>query len=205
MQNHTETLTAVLTINKQLYIVGEGSSAGKPTVKFYLNAAADDLFNITAANVQLRNIWFPENVQFNNGGSSAAKVTVGTTDCIVRGCYFECGANDSAFYALYISAARTRIESCTFISTATVGGASRPLAGLTTSGALADTEITSCIFDDGVYGFQTKAGFFTGGVQTRMRIESLSLLHGADIAINSSSVASFLNVQTATGGGSVVW
>jgi hypothetical protein len=138
MDGHTETLTAVLNINKNLTIVGGGRTDGKPTVKFTMNNAANAImFNITGtgtpAYVRLHNVWIEENLQANTGARIAS-----TCDTLfhMSSCYFECGQHDDGAALLLESSAGTAlIENTTFISTATLNSA-RPHSAIQTSGTI---------------------------------------------------------------------
>lgn len=203
MDGHSETLTAVLAINKQLFIAGGGSSGGIPTVSFTMNAAAADTFNVSAGNTEIRNIWFKESAQANTGGTGG-KIHTSASGCRIIGCYFSMGAND-AYAGILADTAPTslRVESCTFISTAT-SRAVRPAQGLTVRTAASDVEVYNCIFSDGAVGFSSRA-FDTSTVTiTRLRIFNLSLLLGASAAMGGSSTG-FISGITQTGGGRVDW
>lgn len=203
MDGHTETLTATLAISKQLYIAGGGSSGGIPTVSFTMNATNQDTFNVSAGNTELRNIWFKESAQ-SNSGSTGGKVHTSVSGCRIVGCYFSMGANDQ-YAGLFADTAPTslRVESCTFISTATTR-ATRPTQGMTIRAAASDVEIYNCIFSDGLYGFTSRSLDTSTVTLTRTRIVNLSLLLGASMAFGASSTG-FISGLTQTGGGRVDW
>lgn len=182
MSGHTETLTGTITPQAGTIIVGAGSAGGKPTVKLKLNAAATVMVTCSAAGVQLRNIWFQANQQTN----ASSKVKFTGINGLVSGCYFECGATDTgANLDLGAGSSGTRIDSSTFISTA-ASVAAQPLYGLNASGAVTDVDIVGCVFSGGSSGFSSWA-LNLSAVVTRMRVEQLSLLLGADAIFGGST------------------
>lgn len=202
LDGHTEILTAVLAISKQLTIVGEGLSGGRPTANFTMNAAAADTFTVNQQGTELRNIWFKEASQTN---TSAAKVNITASECRVVGCYFECGAKDQLSGILLGAGANgARLVNTTLISTAT-SAATRPTRGVQASAALADVELDGLILSDGTVGFSTAAWDSAAVSLTRLRGLSLSLLLGADMLLNATNNGSYLNPQVSTNGGRIEW
>lgn len=203
LTGHSETLVTFQDITKRLTLVGEGLVAGKPSVTFYGNAAASTIFNVSASNVQLRGLYFPENKQAN----SVAKVSVFGARCKIRGCWFDCGANDKGgAVALGLGSNGARFESDTFISTAT-STASQPLAAIksTTDGSIDGVEIADTVVSAGTVGFSNYSAVdLASSVVTSLEISNLSLLLGADMDLGQS-VSGRVNVQLATGGSRVTW
>lgn len=207
MDGHTETLVAVLTISKAgLDIVGEGQSSGLPTAQLKINAAAASVLNVTGAAVRIRNILFPASIQSNTGSGGVGKVHINASasKSQVIGCYFQEGANDQlAAVSVQTGATDVRVENATFISTAPTT-ATRPTYGLLTQGTVTDLDVAGCVFSDGTVGFSSAAWDSSAGVVTRLRAQNVSLLLGADAIMNAATTG-WLNVQTATDGGRVVW
>lgn len=204
LSGHTETLVAMLLINKTLTIVGEGLSSGIPTVQLKINAAAAGLLTLNTA-IVMRNIRFPASVQSNTGpGANVGKVRVGNGSCQLIGCYFEQSGLDQ-LPAVSIAAAVNvcRVDGCTFVSTATAV-TTRPTYGLFHEGALTDLDVVGTTFSDGTVGFSGAAWDGSTGIATRVRGVGVSALLGADIVQHASSVG-YINVQTATGGGRLEW
>jgi len=183
MDGHTETRTAVLTLAKRLLIIGGGESDGKPTVKLTLDAAAASLFSITAAGVEIRNVWVQENTQTN----ATARIAVGAARARFKGCYFECGATDTGA-AMQIGAVTTvELEACTFVSTATLRTA-QPLTAVSFNGTATDVRFRECTFDGGTVGFS--AYWAVEGADDAVAgvtFEDCSLLRGADIIVNDDA------------------
>lgn len=202
---HAQTLTAAISISKQLFIVGAGSSGGNPTASFTMNSATADTFAVTAAGCDIRNIKFPESSQTNAGTTGGKIVISNVAGTRIVGCRFEMGAKDNyAGVMLATSGADTRLDTCTFISTATTT-ATRPSRGVNTNSlALSDFEMTDCVFSDGTVGFANGAFDGSGGIMTRFRGINNSLLLGADMKMNSSSTG-YLVGTTTTGAARVDW
>jgi hypothetical protein len=92
LAGHTETITATQSFNFGVTLIGEGISNGKPAVSFIKNmAGATHMFDANVSQMQFRNIYFPAGLQANTG----AKIYASNGDCLIRGCYFECGPFDT--------------------------------------------------------------------------------------------------------------
>ncbi len=194
LSGHTEILTATITPAAGQIIVGAGASGGVPTVKLQLNAAATIMVTASNAGVQLRNIWFKDNVQNN----TAAKVKFTGINGLVSGCYFECGPHDTsaANVEFGAGASGSRAENCTFVSTATVA-TTKPFSGLSVTSALTDISVYNTVFDGGTYGFSNYA-LLASSAPTRSRFENFSLLRGADAIFGATT--GFVLPTTVTGG-----
>lgn len=199
---HSETLTAALNVGIKT-VVGVGTTGGKPAAQLKINAANATLLNMSGSGGQLRNIYFPAAVQSDSSATGKVQIPA-STNVLIYGCYFESGANDQMDAVQAIVASNNlRIENCTFVSTAT-STATRPTKGLSLTGAITDVSIIGCIFDDGTVGYSGKAADLSGGTITRLSAYNNSLLHGADITINSASTG-FFGVGSLSGGGVVSW
>jgi hypothetical protein len=200
LTGHTETLVAAQAVVKRLTFIGEGTSLGKPSVSFRTNAAVSALFTLSGTNIELRNIYFPEALQ----ADSIAKIQWSGTAGRVVGCYFELGAKDTAGALQLAASDQMRIESSTFISTATLTSA-QPGYAIRSTGTLADLEISNTVISAGTVGFSNfSAVDLTLGAATRCRFTGLSLLLGADIAMGAAATG-YVNVQLSTGGSRVAW
>lgn len=205
MDGHAETLTAALTISKDLTIVGAGSSGGLPTVKFTNNSAAANLFTISASGlVQLRNIWFEEQTQ----ACSAAKITINTTNgsVVIAGCYFEGGQYDDDWQLEIVNSEVTLVKNTTFISTATsVATQPKGAIGTESGSAIAVCMLDGVTVSSGTYGWSNYHAIELVNQQpTYVAIENSSLLLGADVKIHSSALG-YVNFSTQTGGCRVDW
>ncbi len=199
LSGHTQTLSSVQAVAKKLTFIGEGSSAGSPTVIFTSSADAG-IFSTSTSFVEFHNIKFAASTATNTN----ARLILGSTDAVVDGCRFECGANDARAISLAASSDRTRIRNTTVISTATSLSA-QPGTGIITLGALADLELDGLVLSSGTVGFSNYFALdASAGAVTRLRGISLSLLLGADVKLHTSSTGR-LNVSTATGGSRVEW
>lgn len=206
LSGHSETLTATQTISKQLTIVGEGTADPNlgTGVTFTINAAILNLFTITAAGVQLRNLRIAASAQSNTGGGTNGKINITTAFCKLRGLYIESSGNDQfAAVRLAAGADSCRIHNTTFISTATAV-ATRPTIGLQVAGAISDLELDGPVFSDGTVGYSSAAFDGSAAAVTRIWGENVSALLGADIILNAATTGWF-NLATKTGGGRVQW
>lgn len=202
LSGHEETVTNAYSVTKRVTIVGEGASGGLPTVKFTIDAAAQSLFDVSVDNVRLFNLWIEENAQAN----SAAKIVLsgGTADGFwMRGCYLEANGNDDAsVLSISVGTDRVRIESCTFISTATSSSA-QPHSAIVPAGALSDFVMRDVVISDGTVGWSNIWAFdASADALERYWIENLSLLLGAEARFHASSSGHIAGL-TVTGGGKV--
>lgn len=194
---HTETIAVLVTVSKQLFIVGGGSSAGVPTVNFTA-AGNNQILSFSQAGTQMRNVRLKATAVAN----ANSKLDIAANGCRVKGLYIEMGPNDTGF-GTRLSANNTRVNACTYVSTATAV-ASRPGVGLSSTGALSDLDLEGCVFDEGTVGFTTAAADLSSGAITRITADSISLLRGAELLMNAASTG-FLNPTTTTGGGRITW
>jgi hypothetical protein len=200
---HVETVAAGININKALTIVGGGSNAGVPSVTYTSSAANNTVFNISAANVEMRNIKVNASAVSNTGGGNG-KIFVTGASCELNRIYVEQSGNDQmpAGISLFTGASGARLINCTIVSTATLL-ATRPPVGLQITAALTDIRLDGLTLSDGTVGFSTSA--LDSGTITRLRIENLSLLLGADFVTNAATTGYRGGVTTITGGGRIQW
>lgn len=199
LDGHTQTLAAVQAVAKKLTFAGEGSASGVPTVNF--TASGDwGLFSVSTSFVEFHNIKFKASTAANTN----ARVILGSTDAVIDGCYFECGANDARAISLASSSDRTRIRNTTVISVAT-SSAAQPGVGIITLGALADLELDGLVLSGGTVGFSNYFALdASAGAVTRLRGINCSLLLGADAKLHASSTGRF-SAGTVTGGSRLEW
>lgn len=181
LDGHTETILEEIDIDISVTIVGSGQSAGKPTAKL-INQAQDNtsMLLVSANHVQIRNIYFqeiPEGGQIEGVSGISYDIEISTgTNCLIKGCYFEGGGTNQVGLVTGpgSSSLICRLDSCTFISTAT-DPADLPPAGVEVAGGI--WEVTDCVFDDGEYGWIN--GAFWVPIPSTIRAEGVSLLRGA--------------------------
>ncbi len=202
LPGHAQTLTATQTVAKSLTFIGEGTTGNKPAVSFVLNAAALDLFHVTVAGVEFRNLYFPPSAQASSGAKML--IDAGATDALIRGCYFECGANDQ-LNTVILGASRSRIESTTFISTAVATSAQPNCAVSAGLVAIVGLTMKDVVVSAGTVGFSHYAAIdLTAATLSLLRIEGMSLLLGADMSLPAAATGR-VNIQLSTGGSRVSW
>jgi hypothetical protein len=201
LSGHTEILTAVQNITKELVLVGAGMSAGQPTVKFQGNDGTARVFNITAAFCEIRNIWFEAAAVSN----SANQINfAGANYFGFRNCYCEMDGNNTVAFLAVAGGSNSTIviENSTFVSTAT-SAASQPdsAVAMNVNGLVF---LDGMVLDAGTAGFSNYWAF--EGVDTFTWLYGLgvSLLRGADMKIIEATKG-YLNVQVATEGARVDW
>ncbi len=200
MDGHTETgSTAAVTISKAgLKIIGAGSAAGVPTVSFAFGVGG--IWSVTGAAVELRNIKF----KTRTGADATSRVSFQSAAGAVRGCYFECGPNDTGMALEIAGGGPAEITGCTFISTAT-STAAQPSKALGHSIGVSDVLIQNCKFSDGTVGFSNIYCLdLSGFAMTRLRLERLSFLLGAE-GKNHASTTGYAIGTSVTGGGKLLF
>ena len=181
LDGHAETITSVVAIKAGLTVVGEGQSAGKPTVKLTNNQANGNMLTL-GADSEIRNIWFEEDAQAN----ADSVVSTNQADRIgIIGCYFESDGNSTCPLEVDTSD-DIRIINCTLISTATDDG-SRSTYGLFLTGGGARITLDGTVFDAGSVGWDATALDCSGSAWTFIRGTGVSLLRGASMTWNTSS------------------
>jgi hypothetical protein len=200
LSDHEETTTSVLTIDKSVLIVGEGSNGGNPTAVWGTDATGTDaIVDVSADDVEIRNIKFTAPEQ----AMTAHRILWGGDDGKLRGCYFECDENDEDSVVL-VEGDHFLAESTTWISVGT-SLATRPYQALSTDASgLTVFRMIGCVVSGGASGWEANTGavYLAQGSGLNVRIEAQSLLLGADITVTSGCTG-FVSVPTATGGGQV--
>lgn len=196
MDGHAETISTLIAITKNLTIVGEGQSDGKPTVKITGDAGeSGPVLTVAGTNYfSLRNIWFEENLQ----DTSDNLMTLGTgTYYELVGCYFEAGDTANASLVALSDAAYS-IRNTTFVSTATTQ-ATRPHSAIS-GGNGGVVVLDGVVVDSGTVGWtHTDAvDLSTGVTELYLAAQSVSLLRGADVTVYASAEYHF-NTQTSSG------
>lgn len=192
LDGHTETITSAVTLSTGVVLVGEGRSAGKPTVKLTNNQSAASMI-LMGANTQIRNIWFEEEAQSN---TSPTVDTNSADDVSIIGCYFECDSNTDAGLLIAFSN-QVQVRNTTFISTATDDG-SRPTYGIELSNGGSGLTLDGLVLDDGTVGFATAAFDASASQWTQVTGTGVSLLRGAKVLFEGTSTG-WIIPSTVTG------
>ena len=179
LSGHEETLTAAQTLGKarmRLQSEGEGSTRAKFTC-----GGTVAMFDITAAGVELDNLYFPASTAV-----ATARVRIATPWTKVRNCYFECGPSDTAAALRYVTGAGSaRVNNCEFVSSA-IAVASQPSIGIEVVNALTDMELEAVIFNGGTYGWSDFAFKGTAAI-TGLSAIDISLLGDSDFYLATGS------------------
>ena len=201
LADHSETIASKVTISDKIFIVGEGSQNGQPTVEFKKGLSSSDIFRINSEDVKF------ENVKFTSPDSAASggylEVDKGGTS--FRGCRFEFNGNNNA-RGVEIANALSCIEfkNCVFVSTGAEGtNIPRPAVevGSNVSGLILD----GCTFDGGLVGFEDSSNnpyafdATSGGIDS-LEIYGLSVLNGTQVALHENTTGLAANVTSSVGG-----
>jgi len=149
-----------------LSIFGCGTGSSRPR---YTCADIINLFNVSAADVWIENLYFPAST-----AAATARILLAATGNVVKDCYFECGASDTN-RALNIRDSNNTVRGCSSVTTA-----SRPAIGLEVSVAADCTVIEDCTFNGGSYGWTDYSLKVSSGA-TRTRIIGGTWANRSDI------------------------
>lgn len=194
---HTEALTAAVTVNKSVTIIGSMASASSLT---RTGGAAANLLTITAAGVQLRNLRF---LSTATSAGATARIAVSGARFRMVGCYLESGAYDTGPALLLASGAdQAEIRNCEFRAYSLTTG---PESALKSSAALTQLRMYSTTFSASNTSWSNYyAVDLSAGAVTRAEFENLALLYGSDMKLHASSTG-WVHVELATGGSRVDW
>lgn len=186
LAGHQETLTGVQTLAKAgLRLVSEGTGLVN-SARFTCNGSMV-LFDITAAGVWLGNIYFAASTT----APTPSRVRIASAATKIRGCYFACGASDTAPALSYVTGAGTaRVEDTTFISTASSLSAQAHSA-LNVANAMSDLVLDTVVFDGGSTGWSQPFAVNVAAAVTRLTATNIDLLHDSDITVATGSIYTF--------------
>lgn len=189
---HSETLTSAITVSKAgLKIFGLGSGSEAPN---FLSNAAIDLFDITAANVELNNLYFLAATT----ATATAQVNVAADSVRIKGCTFLCGAYTQNVVTVTASGTNCRIESCAF--TVTADG---PDGGvLVESASAVGLYLYDCTFDGGTYNWDNAAVYSTVA-HTNFIYDTVTFSNNAKLIHTSSSAKGICSGLVVAAGGEV--
>jgi len=167
---HLETLTAAITLSKvALKIFGLGSGSAAPN---FTCDAAIDCIDITAAQVELYNLYFLAGTTTPNN----SRINVGAANVKIINCTFLCGVNDLTTITLPDAGDAATISGCTFTVTAN-GPDSGILVESATTAALS---VVGCSFDAANIGFDD-AAIHSTVAHVGFIYQNNTLTNGADI------------------------
>jgi len=194
LSGHSESLAAQVPFAKALTVAGEGTGSSRP--KFTCNGSGIDMFNVTAAGVRFRNLYFPAST------AAGYRVTIGAAGAEVDGCYFEHGATDSP-QAVYIATNgnNARIANTTFVVTSTT---TRPGGAIRVANAISDLTLDTVVIDGGTVGWDNPFAFLGGAAITRLAALDIDLLRGSDISL-ATGTTGHVTIRNKTGSSRIVW
>lgn len=166
-EGSAETLTVSQGLsNGNVSIFGCGAGSSRPR---YTCAGTIDMFAVTGP-TWIENIYFPASTAV-----ATDRIGLAVANCVVKDCYFECGANDTnRALRIHTSANSARIDGCSFVTVA-----SRPAIGLEISAVVTYTTILNCTFDGGSYGWSDYA-LKVSAAATQIKSVGLTFTNRAD-------------------------
>lgn len=185
LASHAESLSAAVTVNKKVTIIGEGTGTSRPRFTCTGTVA---MFDVTVANVRLRNLYFPASTAV-----ATARVRIATAGCHVVDCYFECGASDTNRALSFVTGAgNCRVSGTSFVATAAT-----PAVGLEVINAMTGLDLEDVTFDGSSYGWTGYAFQGTAAV-TNLSGIGVDLANQSDYHLATASTG-FLQLDDVSG------
>lgn len=198
-ENHVQVITSSQVFNKAgITVVGAGSGSTRP---HFTRAADIEMFDVTAANVQFRNLFFP--------GSSVVsalkhRIRIASAGCRIKDCYFECAATNDGRGAVQLvtGAGNISIRNTYFVSTS-LSPATQPDSGLEILNDMTGLELDTVVFDGGESGWGSPYALYATGVVTALDAVNIDLLNDSDAIVAGST--GWWTTRNATGSARLIW
>ena len=192
LAGHNETVTSSVVLSKAgVTIAGEGSGTLVP--RFTCNAAIA-MLDITAAGVQLDNLYFPASTAV-----PTARVRVGAAFSWLRHLQFDCGASDTVRALSYVTGAGT----ARFTDSRFTAVAATPAVGLEVINAITDLAMDIVTFDAGSFQWSDYAWKGSAAI-TRLKATRIYQFAGSHILFPTTTTGD-LQIAGATGDSRVDW
>lgn len=160
--------------NLSLFGCGTGSSRPR-----YTCTGAVDMWAVSGAGTWIEGFYFPAST-----AAATDRVGLAAANCVVKDCYFECGASDTnRALRMHTSSSGARAVDCSFVTVA-----SRPAIGLEVSAAITDAFIEDCTFDGGSYGW-TDYALKVSAAATRLTIVNPTIMNRSDIGVTVTATS----------------
>lgn len=209
MAGHDEEIGTTVVLSQRVTIVGEGATAGVPSVKISGDGNPGHMIEVEAAQCEIRNIHFD-----GIDGPDQSYLVGNAAACLIDGCHFDMTSEQTDEVGVSINAACTywRFVNCTFAATSTTTPVvNRPQPALQTQAAIVGLYMKGVIFDGGDHGFDNGSGLpyafdASIGAVTAIRSLNMSLLRGADFKLHTDS-RGYVSVplENATGHAKIEW
>lgn len=197
-ENHAQVLTSTQTFNKAgITVVGAGSGLTRP----HITRGADiEMFDVTAAGVQFRNLFFPAS---SVASALKHKVRIASSGCQVINCYFQCSVNDQReSLQLITGAGEITVRDTFFVSTST-DPQNPPDSAMGVQNDMAGLHMDSVVFDGGDSGWGEPYALTFTGIVTRLDAVNIDLLNDSDALVSAST--GWWTTRNASGSARVVW
>ena len=175
---HAETISSANTLNTA-NVTTIGLGLGTSRARFTSAVSAAAMWTPNVAGLTFMGCYFPASTATTTARISIAS---GGTDCLVRGCFFDCGVNDTTS-SLTIAGARAYVRDVDFSVSA-----SRPARGINLSGAVASCVFEDVSFDGGSFGW-SQAAFNITAAATLIRLENIRLMNRSDFVATTTGTS----------------
>jgi hypothetical protein len=179
LPGHAETITSAITCDKAgVTIIGLGHGKKRPA--FTCNAAIDTI-TVTAANVKIQGLYFPESTL--TGVTS--RINIAAANCMIDGCLFECGQYDLETITITAAGDDAVIQNSQW----TVVANSEADAAIEIEAAgVNGLQVKNCYFDGGNDTIAWDVGAINSGVaHTNCLIQGNVSLYGAGIIFSAAA------------------
>jgi hypothetical protein len=197
-ENHAEVLTSSQVFNKAGIVV---ASAGSGATRARFTRAADiEMFDITAAGVQLRNLYLAAPTV---NSALKHKIRIASSGCQVIGCYIECNDNDGEeSLQMVTGAGEITVRDTYFVSTST-DPAAAPNSALGVLNDMSGLHLENLVIDGGESGWDEPYAIIFTGFVTRMDAVDIDLLNDSDAFVTGAT--GWWTTRNASGSARVVW
>jgi len=191
LAGHTETVTTPINVDKAgISIIGLGYGEKAPA--FICNAAIDAI-DVTAANVVIKNLYFPAST--HTGVTS--RINVSAANCGIYDCSFTVGQYDNETITITAGGDELVVDDCEFLSnSAAIGDAAIEIEAAGVDGLV----VKNCYFD----GYDDTQAWDTGAINsgvahTRCLIKDNIFLYGAGVIFSAAATGSIIGNYYAEG------
>lgn len=182
LSGHTETITSAISVSKAVAIYGVGSGSSAPN--FIVNGNVDCI-QMSAANSELNNIYFPAGTAANT-----SRVKIDAANVKVKGCTFLCGTNDTNTVLITLNGLYARVDSCSMTITA-----SGPASGvLVQSASAAGVRISNSTFNGSASFNWTNGAIYSTFAHLSYNYDSITLTNRASIIHTAAAKGYVTNV-----------
>lgn len=217
LSGHKEEISTQITFSQITYLIGEGTSAGKPAVELTMATTTTHTIELAAGskNSIIENIYFRPPGNAASPAASTGNFILASSAAdgahVISDCFFDLDKNNDANgLSIATGVNNITIENCVFTSVETSTVATdKPFPAVKLATGIDGFRFIRCTLDDGAEGFfggglLVAAFDGTAGAVDQMDIRSLTLKNGSNISVQADSTG-FIGIGAAGGAAKVTW